>query len=415
VVIIPTRNRASLACRALESVLRERRHDVRVLVSDNSSRDDERQLLEAYCRKLRGDLVHYVRAPEPMDMTDHYEWAMGQAEALASVSAASHLVYLTDRMLFRPGGLSALLVHCIRYPGDLISYNYDTVDDSGTRVRLLQQVWSGKLVAGLLALSSRIVYTNALPRNWNAMTPRTLVHRIRERFGSVFASVSPDVCFAYRSLAVLDRILYYDAPLMVESALDRGNGASYQRAMLTPDHRAFLADLARKGRRMHEAAPVPEFETITNAMVNEFCFVRGEAGGSKFVAVDRFSYLGAIAWDVQAMQDLVKAKRMRRLLSDCGWTPVHAAFWLIRKAVAVGLHRPGSIWRMLQDRMRARPVFRSTEDAIAHAFAFPRRRSDSLAHLRHLGARPVGAGAGSKEGASQEGTGGRDRFNRHAA
>ena len=45
----------------------------------------------------------------------------------------------------------------------------------------------------------------------NNCAPRTVLEGIAKRFGSVFASISPDYNFCFRCLEVVDAILYYDA------------------------------------------------------------------------------------------------------------------------------------------------------------------------------------------------------------
>jgi len=76
IILVPTRNRAELATRAVASCA-----GARVLVSDNSTDDDERARLAAFCA---GATVEVVRPPREMQMGEHWEWASAEAWARAA-------------------------------------------------------------------------------------------------------------------------------------------------------------------------------------------------------------------------------------------------------------------------------------------------------------------------------------------
>src|SRR5213079_1148751 len=96
---IPTRNRAELAITAVDSVLRAGRREVGVVVSDNSTDHGEAARLEELCA-ARGPAVRYLRPPEPLPMAAHWEWLWG---AIEHEAGASHVAYLTDRLVFAAG------------------------------------------------------------------------------------------------------------------------------------------------------------------------------------------------------------------------------------------------------------------------------------------------------------------------
>src|SRR6476620_12635999 len=98
VVVIPTRNRSAIAMNAVRSVLDQPVENLHALVSDNSTIEAEREALAAFCSSQNDERLRYVRPPKPLPMAEHWEWALD--EALGS-SQASHVTYLTDRMMFR--------------------------------------------------------------------------------------------------------------------------------------------------------------------------------------------------------------------------------------------------------------------------------------------------------------------------
>jgi len=385
-VVIPTRNRAAFARAAIRSVLDGSGPEIHVLVSDNSTRETDRHQLETFCGELGDPRIGYRQAPSPMSMSRHWEWAMERALE----SADSHVAFLTDRMLFKAGDAATVASLAARHPADVIAYNYDRVDDLTRPVRLQQEAWSGAVVAvaasRLLGLSSRMVWSPALPRMWNCVVPRAVIAAVRGRFGNLFLSVSPDFCFAYRSLTVIDRVLLYDRAVLIEYGLTRSNGEAHRRGVFTEDRIDFDAQLEVP---LNSSSPIPALQTVSNAVVHEYCVVARLAGSDLVPKVDRWSYLGAMAWDVERIEDPALRLAMRRRLAEHGWGRADRARWLARKLLSRLLHDrvgfAGEVWR----RWRQAPGYPSTGSAIEAALRSPRPRSAGLAHLWQLEATPI--------------------------
>ncbi len=386
-VLIPTRNRAALAVAAVKSVISEG-VQATVVVSDNSTRDEEREALSSFCATQDPRLVELLRPPASMSMSDHWEWAMS---ATLNRPAASHYTVLTDRMIFKPGQLRELMEQVARFPQEVVSYNYDKLDDSAAPFHLELEPWSGKLLsldaAHLLRLASRGVYSNAFPRMLNTAVPRTVLETIRRRFKTVFASISPDVCFAYRCLAVVDRLLYFDKAVLLQYAVSRSQGLNYARGIRAPEVVDFAAMLG--GDKPNFAfAPIPSLQTVGNASFHEYAFVRAEAQSEKFPEIDRWNYLGSMAWDSRELKDRRWAAEVLKLLEAQGWTRWDNLRWLLERAVPAGLHDPARLLRPILKRLS--PGFSEEQQAFDYATRHPRRRSRSLAHQWQL--RPLALG-----------------------
>ena len=404
-VVIPTRNRTALAQAAIKSVLDQGISHVTVLVSDNSTDEQGARALQAHCEKLDPRLVRYIRPPEPMPMSAHWDWVINRALELTD---STHFLYLTDRMVFKEDELQSLMEVAAQFPDKIISYNGDRIDDFGRPVFLEQKPWSGKVLeipaTHLLDLTSRAVHPPCLPGMLNCIVPRSVFHEIERRFGSIFASISPDFCFAYRSLEVVDSILYYDKPLLIQYSIDRSNGLSYARGIASTDSADFLRQLGQVP--MNYAAPVPEFQTITNAVLHEYCVVKEESRSPKFRDIDWFSYLGATERALGWIEDPALAAQMRKLLEQQGWNRRKHYAWVLGKVsallrhnfigvlrrlvipVAAGARMQGA-WMALSRHGVQPPAsawfhFNSAAEAMDYDRRFPRKRSMTMGHLWHL-------------------------------
>jgi hypothetical protein len=397
VIVVPTRNRADLAEGAIASVLEWRTAPVRILVSDNSTIPEERERLAAYCAAARDDRLLYVRPPEPMPMPPHWQWALERALELE----ASHYIYLTDRMLFKPGGLAELLDIGARCPEAVVAYNHDMVDDYADPVRLHLQQWSGRpwevASADVVDLCSRSIFGNYIPRMLNCLVPRVALERIAGRFSTIFDSISPDFCFAFRFLATSESFVYYDRSILTHRGLDRSNGAAYSRGVESADSMDFGADLGRAQR--HSATPVPELRGITNAILQEYCLVAAEAGG--FPAVDRDLYLEAIAREVPQLQNPELRAWMEKALIRAGWRPAaqggpiavarHFGRRVARRAGPriFGAAMSAPLWSLVARSKVPVPApgvcsFPSAAEALGFAERYPRRPVPEPVELRPL-------------------------------
>lgn len=368
VVVIPTRNRADLAINAIQSVLQQPVDNVYVIVSDNSSKDEDRKALMAFCGELSDPRLLYIAPPRSLPMSEHWDWAMSQA---LQHRDAGHFVFLTDRSIFKPGELLKITLLARRYPDRVISYDWVTIFDQWSPIIVERQSHTGQVVevsaSRLLFLSSKSIFPRCLPRMMNSCIPRSVIERIQERFGSVFASTSPDFNFAYRCLEIVDDILYYDLAAFVSYAIHRSNGV-IQIGLETDANIDFMATLDLSGRPLNYAAPVPAFETFTNYVIHEYCCVQRETGSHKFPRVCLIRYLFGNVVGLLGILAFKLPVSVLRILASLR-TRVRKIFQLRWPTIA---------------RYETSPGFGSVQDAIDYAISFPPNGDESVRHLELL-------------------------------
>jgi hypothetical protein len=404
---IPTRNRAELAMAAVNSVLWAAQPGVRVVVSDNSTDVDERDRLQAFCARQPADLVRYVQPPQPLPMAAHWEWLW---QTIKREAAPTHVAYLSDRMVFAAGALEELMRVVEREPEHVISYQFDRIDDVHTPVELVQAQWTGELLEldakRLIEMSSRLEQGDYLPRMLNSIAPVGTLEAMDQRFGNVFRPVSPDYGFAYRCLATRDSILYLDRSCLIQYAMACSAGNTYTRGR--PNEAA--ADFARMlVAPRFGATPEPGFETINNAICQEYCSVREELGDDRMPPLRWGSYLAANAFSLNLLEDPAWRARLADLLRRRGWTRWRRARWAAEQSLMIVgyfMRHPGalapSFKRQLWDRPPGTPLasllrrigidprvrddlrFESAADALAYANSHPRARMAFAFHVYRL-------------------------------
>ncbi|WP_028062471.1 glycosyltransferase [Solirubrobacter soli] len=391
-VVVPTRNRADIAPAAVRSALDDPR--VRVVVSDNSTDPEQLERLRAACEALADERVRYLRPPEGLPMTPHWQWALDRA---LEDPATTHVLYLSDRRALRPGAVAEALAIAERHPATVLTFGDDVlINDEETPVRVVERRWTGRLLrvdaAHMLRISARGMSHVALPRMLNGITPRTVLDDITQAYGNVFDSIAPDHCFGYRCLDRVDSILHLDKVLVVQRAMGRSNGYSQMRGIVSPDNADFMREL--RDLKINQYTPVPELLTVTNAGFNEYEYVRGERVSRKLPAPPRHFYLGANARDVALLQDPALRERMEGVLREHGWTPrMRARYTLALAASAAGYY--GRHVEALVARLRSAPPtvveFGDAELALAYALEHPGEPSAEADHLWPLLSRPGSA------------------------
>lgn len=422
---LPTRNRPDMARAAIEAVLRWPHPDVVLVVSDNSTDPDALARLAEFCAGLPPEAVRYVRPPEPLAMAEHWAWLWHE---IRDTLSPTHVGYLTDRLVLAARALPQLVGIVAREPELVLSFQVDHVHDLRTPVELVQRQWTGQLLEldarELIELSRRGRSGDFMPRMLNSITPAGVMSAIERRFGDVFGDVAPDYRFAFRALAVCDTTLYLDRSCVTEHGMTRSAGIGFSKGTMNQDASRFARELAvpRFG-----ATPEPGFETVANAIFQEYCAVRQELGGDRFPPPHWRSYLTANAISVDRIQDPAWRERMRDLLRRRGYTRrngvAHVAGLTLEMAGYFARH-PGalarSVKRQLWDRPPGTPAafllaraglsprlrddlrFASSAEALAHADLRPRRRMPYSWHLhrveragaivRRLGTEPPASG-----------------------
>lgn len=386
VIVIPTRNRFELARNAIKSVLMQKECEFEIIVSDNSTESLDVQKLEEFCFEQSDKRLRYIRPPEPLTMTKHWDWIMRQA---IEIDEFSHITYLTDRMVFKPGSLADLVKLADIYPNQMISYSWDAIKDDALPVRLIQSAWTEKLFrikpAHIFQMSSEMKFFIAcLPKMLNTLVPRNVFEAINFRFGHYFLSNSPDFSFAFSALNSVESFIYYDKPLIIDYGLKVSNGYTISRGVLTKDSKQFIETA---DRHLSFETPLPEFYSTTSAVLDEYWKVKCQTSSKQMPEHDREKYIFALIKDILLLQNSsLKYKLLLRLYraSILKTFRDHLRALLDNKRAKYPLRTMAK--RKLSKNIKfttlegapEQTLFASADEAIAHASHFPREKSRTL-------------------------------------
>jgi len=320
-IVIPTRNRADLAIeaiRSLQAIADDRL--TQIIVSNNSSDPAHVRRLADFCERSADERLLHLRPPGPLGMAEHWDWAIERA---LEATEATHLGLHYDRRVSKPE-LTMLFDAAGERPEVPITYRIDLVHPAPERFFVYQMQWTGGLyevrTERALELASRGLLTDlwqAFPVLVNCLTPRSVLEKVRTRFGSFCASTSPESCFGFRYCAVAKSYLHFDVPLGIHYGSARSNGMGYLRG----DGSGAFADFTRlRGDRPWlDSAPLPGLSLGQNSFYHEYALARSQAGGEAFPPIEMQGYLNDLARGLPWIADPERRSEARALLVGHGW------------------------------------------------------------------------------------------------
>ncbi|HEV7484339.1 MAG TPA: hypothetical protein VGQ65_01560 [Thermoanaerobaculia bacterium] len=376
--IIPTRNRASFAIAAVQSLLAQD-VSIEIFVSDNSTDPDP---LREFCRTETR--VRYLRPPAELSMPAHWDWAIRQAMELSS---ASHFTVHYDRKLSKPGIWAELAASASKNPDVLLSFPLDSISYDPPPLRLWQTPWTGKpftirteRVARLLSDGKVAAISHALPLLSNCIVPRAMLDSIVERFGNVCDSTAPDSAFMARFFALYGHYIHFDRAAGILYGSTRSSGMGYMRGGGGDfdDYRKRWDD-----RAWLDAAPIPGINLGGNILFHEYELVRRETG-DRLPPLDPAGVMNDLSTELRWIHDPEMKADLRRILREHGWNgpdpPPHAApsrysaayqlFCMVRARVFGVV--PATITGF---------AFRDDATALKYALKYPRQAQKDASHL----------------------------------
>lgn len=290
IIVIPTRNRVDLALNAIDSVLSQKNCEIELVVSDNSTESDQINTLKNFCDSSNDSRLSYIRPPEPLPMTKHWNWIIKQ---VLENYDFSHITYLTDRMIFKPGALSDLCDISQKHPERITAYGYDSIDDNELPVAVRQT----KVTERLLEISSsynieRFLDLNLippLPTMLNSVIHKNLLVKMKESYGQIFEGISPDFNFCFKCLDMVSSTLFYDKNLLVAYGLARSNGNNFNVKNPPKDVTDFKKNISADD--IFIETPLSSVTLISDILLNEYFAVKNKAKSDRFIEIEEKKYL----------------------------------------------------------------------------------------------------------------------------
>jgi glycosyltransferase involved in cell wall biosynthesis len=270
-IVVPTRNRAKTLRFALHTCLAQRFDSFEVIVADNCSSSDTKQVVDS----MGSDRIKYVRSEKPLAMSDNWELAVSKASGEYVIVIGDDDGLLSNAL----GQIDRLLEHFkvrILRSEHIIYFWPDVPIEQRANLIWLPVPKDNRLIDSNRAISA-VVNGGAdyriLPMFYNAAVHRDLIAELRKRTGRVFKSRSPDV-YSGVALAYLSKSYYsIGKPWVIMGISGTSNGIAqlYQRGP-SPIVQDFNALNQASGFLLHPH--VPDVPALPALVANEFIWAK---------------------------------------------------------------------------------------------------------------------------------------------
>ena len=221
-ILIPTRDRPSLAKDLIHSVLEQSFKDFEIIVADNSSNLDTQNILNAM-----SDTRLINLQTGGLKMADNWEAGIEQC-------SGSYLLIFSDKMLLKSGSLDYLAGYIRKYSPSCVNWDIDSFfENELTYFAYPQSVnevaVSSKSILGKILTSE--FDSVRIPCHCNSAISMSVIKLIKAEAGRVCFQLNPDYTLAYQVLLNVNEIHSLDKALSIlrypSLKSGHGNGTSF--------------------------------------------------------------------------------------------------------------------------------------------------------------------------------------------
>ena len=239
-ILMPSRNRASLLQDSIQTAIGQDFDDYEIVVSDNNSRDNTRQVVEQAMTTC--DKIRYIQTGRDLSMCDNFEFALTQAKG-------EYIIYLSDDDALVPGMLRFVADIIQRPAGTPVEvlvwqrggYGHADVPDDMNRYFLAFRLRSGKLYEvkskllqdALCNFDPTIHF--AIPKIVNCMISRRAFERGIAKTGRFFVPPYPDYTTASQLLSLYPTYHLIDTPLYLCGTSTQANSGIFAKRIQKVD------------------------------------------------------------------------------------------------------------------------------------------------------------------------------------
>ena len=222
-VIIPTRERSDTLRYCLKTVVAEDYENLEIIVSDNDSKDDTRDIVLS----VNDPRIRYINTGRRVSMSENWEYALSNV-------GSGWVTVLGDDDGLIPGALAKVnsIVHetctrMVRSNGGIYLWPSSSLSDRAL-LRFCTKQGYQELRTG--ETERKVLYGlvpyNSLPMLYNGgFVDVAVINEIRRRSGKVFHSMTPDVYSGFAISRVINTYILAHEPLALSGTSRHSNGA----------------------------------------------------------------------------------------------------------------------------------------------------------------------------------------------
>ena len=263
-VVIPTRQRAETLRACLDTCLAQDFDDYEVLVVDNASSPETQAVVEA----VGSERIRYLRSDRLLAMSANWELAVAEARG-------EYVTVVGDDDALMPYGLRELhrlveeheLPGAVRWSRAVWTWPTIAVPEEANCLalpltRVVEWLDAREVIADVIAFR---VSSEQLPMIYNSVVRRDVIDRLRDRCGSVFPTIYPDVYSGFALGTIAERYLSVEVPMGMAGLGGRSNGVA---TLMQEEGRSPIAEEFNSLNSSSGYLPHPRVPDLTNVPVH---------------------------------------------------------------------------------------------------------------------------------------------------
>lgn len=259
-LVIPTRERAQTLKATLETALDQANDNFQIVVSDNFSRDNTKEVVESFSDSR----ITYVNTGMRVSMVDNWEFALQHARG-------EYVIYIGDDDGIMPGAINHLqrLIESRPYPVYSWKFHeYTWPIDGRSAVIDSIALATGTSELDLKKLARFAVKcggwrSHLLPGLYHSLVSRRILEEVKSKTGKVFHSMAPDIFMQFALPAFVDVALQIREGLTVNGRSAKSNSGS----MVAKDGAQIWNEFVREyGEYKMHTTLFPEAPVVVNVI-----------------------------------------------------------------------------------------------------------------------------------------------------
>ena len=243
-IVVPTRNRAEFLKYCLETCLASSDPEIEVVVSDNNSMDDTRDVAAAFTDPR----LVYVHPGRDLSMRQNFEFALSHA-------TGDYVIFIGDDDGVVPNGIATLRYLIDKFHPDIITWRHITyiwphqepVPTDGL-LKFRYRDFCGPLFkldpARIFQdfCDAKLINYRDGANIYHGCVARPVIDRIQAKGGEYFQGQIPDVNTALSNLIEANSMLWIRNPVTIAGAGEKSNGSAMNAPTKSTDKQAKIAE-----------------------------------------------------------------------------------------------------------------------------------------------------------------------------
>ncbi|GEM_PF-1341796 len=249
-LVIPTRERSETLFFTLQTALNQTHENYEIIVSDNFSQDNTKQVVNSFCDSR----IKYINTQKRLSMCENWDFAFEHVKG-------EYVIYIGDDDAILPGAIKKLQLliekssyeiyfwqpHDYRWP---INHSKSLIEFVSPKIKPYKMNLK-KLAKFAIQWGGWRYHT--LPLGYHSAVSTQILKKIKNKTGKVFHSTCPDVFLGFALPVFTTECIHIGESLTVNGRSAKSNGGSIYTKVGMAIHQKFLKEY--DNYKMHKTIP----------------------------------------------------------------------------------------------------------------------------------------------------------------